>query len=118
MQTWIVLGLMCVATALNVIGCFKNRKIRENLRAALKEASNQLFDVPLSGTYDETYYVIKVGPLFLMENPIGYSWTFTEKASLAQKYTDPSFAIGTTNQCNGKVVKYGPIDEVSLNLKR
>lgn len=117
MQTWIVLGLMCVATVLNVIGCFKNRKIRRNLRDALNEA-NELCENSLQVPSNEAYYVIKSGPLFLMEHPIGYSWTFTEKASLAQKYTDPSWAIDTANQCNGNVVKYGPIDEVSLNLKR
>lgn len=118
MQTWIVLGLMCVATVLNVIGCFKNRKIRGNLRDALNEA-NELCENSLQVPINEVYYVIKSGPLFLMDDHYPSSqFEFTQKAGWAKQYSNLSFAIDIANQFNGKVVKYGPIDEVSLNLKR
>ena len=120
MQTWIywiVFGLMCVATALTVIGCFKNRKIRVNLRDALSEA-NLLCETSLQVPVNEVYYVIKVGALFLMDEHYPNSRLgFTKKAGLAQKYTNPVLALNIANSFDGMVIKYGPIDEVRFNFK-
>ncbi|WP_295745379.1 hypothetical protein [uncultured Limosilactobacillus sp.] len=116
MQTWIywiVFGLMCIATVLNVIGCFKARRIRLNLRDSLREVNNQLQQFPIAAANDEIYYVIKVRSLFLMDHHYpSDQFEFTKKAAWAKQYTDLSLAIDIANDCNGKVIAYGPINPV------
>lgn len=111
---WVVLIAMAVATVLNIVGFWKQRKLGRRYLQLLKKYDLEKYSLDKGQVLDR-YFVVKVGNGFIEESTMlslfgsystEFGWSSTTDITEAKKFTSFKEAQDMAEKCGGHIIQY------------